>query len=282
MKNKNYPLHNNVSLLLGTCDAYEDTWKPFFYQLQKHWNSFSMPVYLATESKNFDYKNFNIINPKIGYKADIWSDRIYKTLDQISSEFVLFMLDDFWLTQDIDMNVFNEIVDIMTKDEKIGYINLYADKTDNGKWLNKKGPTRGIQDCEYSLLWETTSECPYRITTSAGLWRKSFFQKILRRHENAWQFEGRANWRVNTYYKSTKILETKERLLFYPNGGFIWGGKCKSNYEKLFPQNLISECIEKRGFYDETTKYEIPSNHKNIKTLFGNLLSYLPFHLPFK
>lgn len=161
----------------------------------------------------------------------------------------------------------------------IGYINLYADKTDNGRWLSLNGTTRGIKESEYDLCWETTRECPYRITTSAGLWRKSFLCQILRSHENAWQFEGRANWRVNRYYKNIKILETKKRLLEYPNGGFIWGGKCKEKYVNLFPPELTADCISKRGFYDETAKYSVPIVHKNLKTYWGKILSILPFKL---
>lgn len=271
-----------VSLLLGTCDAYDDTWTAFFFQLKKHWKSFNMPVYLATESKTFHFEPFNIFHPlKATNGTKIWSNRILKTLDYIQSEFILFMLDDFWLTSDVDNKLFDSIIEIMGHDKRIGYINLYADKTDNGRWLNPTGPTRGIKDSEYDLFWETTKECPFRITTSAGLWRKSFLQKLLRSNENAWQFEGKANWRANAYHKKTLILETKKRFLFYPNGGFIWGGKCKKQYINLYPAEITTECVLKRGFYDDTIKYSIPINPKNFKAYINYLRSYLPFNLRF-
>ncbi|MDE7335890.1 MAG: hypothetical protein K2N10_06230, partial [Muribaculaceae bacterium] len=60
------------------------------------------------------------------------------------------------------------------------------------------------------------------------------------------------------------------------NGGFIWSGKCKKQYIDLYPKELTTECLLKRGEYDETVKYSIPIYPNNLKTILGKILSYLP------
>ena len=58
------------SLLINTCDNYEDTWIPFFSLLSNYWGECPYSIYLNTEEKNISY--FQGANPhrrtgKAGY-----------------------------------------------------------------------------------------------------------------------------------------------------------------------------------------------------------------------
>lgn len=46
------------TVLLSTCDSYEDTWNPFFKLMNKYWEDCPYDVFINTESKNY-IPNFN-------------------------------------------------------------------------------------------------------------------------------------------------------------------------------------------------------------------------------
>ena len=41
------------SVLVTSCDSYDDTWEPFFTLLETMWPNCHYPIYLSTETKNF-------------------------------------------------------------------------------------------------------------------------------------------------------------------------------------------------------------------------------------
>ena len=112
----------NISLIVSSCDKYEDAWVPFFTQLKKFWPEFNMPIYLGTESKTFQFEGFDIHCPLAnGPVYSQWSERLLKLLDYIDTEYVLFALDDFWLTAPVDNSRFEKIVSYMSSDRRMGF-----------------------------------------------------------------------------------------------------------------------------------------------------------------
>lgn len=49
---------NDVTLLVSSCDKYEDTWHPFFELLHIYGNGFSCPIVLNTEKKQYSNAEF--------------------------------------------------------------------------------------------------------------------------------------------------------------------------------------------------------------------------------
>ena len=61
------------SLLINTCDNYEDTWIPFFSLLSNYWGECPYSIYLNTEEKNISYNNLDI--EVINHSKNMqWSD----------------------------------------------------------------------------------------------------------------------------------------------------------------------------------------------------------------
>lgn len=263
--------NNNISMILCSCDSYNDTWEPFCKQLIKNWPSFNMPIYLCTESKEFSYPQLDIRCP-LSHESIYtnWSKRLIKLLKKIDSEFVLFMLDDFWITEPVDTNAINRIKSYMENDKQMGFVCL---KNEGGK-KNKIPETSRRINCKYPELVQCLSREPFRITTQAGIWRRKYLIKILRSHESAWYFETRATWR-SKFYKS-KIYDIKRTAIKYPVGGFLWGGKCYNEYIHLYPKDITQESLNKRGTINFGTKREYPNIKKGISYYYSILLSMIP------
>ena len=250
---------DNISMVLMSCDKYEDAWYPFFHQLKANWPEFDMPIYLGTESKCFSYDGLDIRCPLAGGKEyRQWSERLLQLLKKIDSEFILFMLDDFWLTSKVDKDVFMRIKSYIENDRYIGFVCLLHES----KSFATDEQRKKIVSSKYEDLVEWEKGLPFRITTQAGLWRKSFLVKLLRSHESAWYFETRATWRSK--FCKEKVYNVKESLLSYPTGGFFGGGKCYKDYIGLYPSEILQEPL-KRGTisFGETRSY--PPKSKGVK-----------------
>lgn len=257
----------DISMLFSSCDMYDDAWIPYFTQLKKNWPEFDMPVYMGTESKTFGFKDFDIRCPLAGgpvYKR--WSERLLKLLEHIHTEYVLFTLDDFWLTAPVDNSEFEKICSYMEKDKRMGFVCLRSETSN----MTRTNTVRS----EYPELWRCLKEKKFRITTQMGIWKKSYLEKLLRSHESAWYFETRATWRSKFYRE--RVYDVKQTLITYPVGGFFWGGQCYEDYRNLFDSELIRPCVEKRGFIRFGDHRDYPTSPKGFSYYWSIFRSILP------
>lgn len=92
----------DFSVLVLSCDKYEPCWKPFFTLLDKYWSNHPY-VHLVTETKKCKYCE------TINVDSDIWSKRFLEALRKIKNEYVLVMLDDFFIRDYVDTDRINDI-----------------------------------------------------------------------------------------------------------------------------------------------------------------------------
>lgn len=258
-------------MVLCSCDNYDDAWGPFCTQLLRNWPDFRMPVYLGTESKTFSFYGLDIRCPlSQGQIYRNWSQRLIKLLENIKSDYILFMLDDFWITEPVNTTAFNRILGYMRSNPKIGFICL---KDEGGKKIPVPENLRRVES-KYPELVQCLPEEPFRVTTQVGIWRRKYFLKLLRSHESAWYFETRATWR-SKYYKE-EIYDVKQTIIKYPVGGFFWGGQCYADYISLYDCSITAKSVNKRGLihFGDTRNY--PEIKKGINYYYSILLSILP------
>ena len=88
-------MKQDVTILVNSCDLYEDAWDPFFRLLKIQWPDCAYPVILNTETKEYHCDFMDVRTVKSGKKRS-WSARLKYALDQIETRFVLFSLEDFF------------------------------------------------------------------------------------------------------------------------------------------------------------------------------------------
>ena len=116
---------NDVSILVNTCDLYEDAWDPFLFLLKKNWPNFNYPVFLNTENKKYsgnEMKITTISNGKL-----IWSERVLNSLEKIDSKYILFFLEDFFLLSPVNTELLGISIDVLNKYENVGVISYLPD-----------------------------------------------------------------------------------------------------------------------------------------------------------
>lgn len=130
-------------ILVLSCDKYEPCWRAFFKLLDKYWKGHPK-VYLVTERKKC--KHCETIN----IDSDVWSERFIGALREIKEDYVLTMLDDFFIRDYVNVDRINEIKftdDIMCYNFELEYrepalrLNDWDIQKNNQVYLNSCQPT---------------------------------------------------------------------------------------------------------------------------------------------
>lgn len=111
-----------------------------------------------------------------------WSWDIYKFTKEVKSEYLMFLLDDFFLFDNLRVDKLEEIITMMDKDKTIGLCNIGMAPQyhpNNDKIL--------INDDDY-FLFEQNSPL-YQINCQPSLYRTSHFNKYFNKKNDPWQLE---------------------------------------------------------------------------------------------
>lgn len=184
-------MDNSVTILVSSCDLYEDAWYPFFKLLKIQWPECEQyKIVLNTETKMYNPDFINIKSIASGRKP--WSARIKQCLKQIDSDFIMFFLEDQFLQMPVNNEWWKKILDYMKANPDVGVI-----------FPRHSGKQKKDLPDDYILRHDITSTFP--IVGMAALYRKKYFMKILRNHESAWEFEHFASIRSKRYRE--KVLQ---------------------------------------------------------------------------
>jgi hypothetical protein len=175
--------NNNFTVLINTCDKFEDCWDPFFKLFSIYWPDYKGKIYLNTEYKNYSYGNLNIISIKgCEVKRDVhkitWSECLKRALESIDNDIVVYMQEDYFLKDTVKNELVEKYAKLMRYNGDIHCIHL----TDQAVIAEDKS-------LNYEGLYTVALKQRHRISCQAALWRKSVLLSYLRSYENAWQFE---------------------------------------------------------------------------------------------
>lgn len=172
---------DRITLLVSSFDSYSMCWEPFCHGLRKYWPEHPRKLFFITNFKEPDYGEAI----KVG-KDKGWSGNLLLALDKISTPFVLYAQEDYWINQPVDSKQIQDYIALLEED-KADYIRLCP----------VPGP-----DQEFSLdarLGIISPQAEYRTSLQMALWRKEILQELLLPHESAWQFEKNSGLRSKKY-----------------------------------------------------------------------------------
>lgn len=173
-----------------------------------------------------------------------WSDRLLNCLDQVETEYILYIQEDCFLNAPVDQALVLEFVNLMGE-KSIPHIRLMELDRDAGHRPSSLHP----------LLWEIHERAGYRLNLQAGLWNKNALHSYLRPGESVWQFE---RWGTRRAYQrddiflcqSLEYFNARARFIVPYNASGITRGKwCEAAVKDLFQANGIEMDFSKRGFH---------------------------------
>jgi hypothetical protein len=245
---------NKYSILVNTCDKFEDCWFPFFKLFTIYWPNFEGKIYLNTEYKDFSYPGLDIVCTKVCEVNKIpstlratWSQCLYWALEAIDSEIILYMQEDYFLKGDVKNDILENFVQLMQDNIDIDCIQL----TDQG--------SPAENESKYDHLWTVPLIHQDRVSCQAALWKKSVLQQYIRRYETAWNFEWWGSKRAailkHNFYVVDKTwvkLNTFEIIPYIFTA--VIGGRWFKEVVPLCKEHNITINYSERGFFERTTK----------------------------
>lgn len=163
----------NCAIVVPSCDAYEDSWLPFFSFFFKYWPDCPFPVYLITDNKVYSDQRVQTINLGVDHG---WANNMRICLTQIPEKYFLYFLEDVFLSKKVDTKKILALLELAKKD-KVSCLRLYP----------SPGPDRLYPgQAELGIIGEKVS---YRVSTMTAIWDKESFLRLLKTGENAWQME---------------------------------------------------------------------------------------------
>jgi hypothetical protein len=246
--------YQKYTVFVNSCDAFDDCWGPFFFFLQKFWPTVPCPVVLNTESRTFSNSPVKVVSTSLNevlYRDELtWSECLYYGLDYVKTPLVLYLQEDYFLTEPVQHALIGQLADQMLSSPEIACIGLspYA----------SPGP---FVSCDYSNLIEIARNAKYRISLQASLWRVERLRWYLRFHENAWMFELFGTERS----KRTSDLFLRVGKDAREKGGvepidYIFTGITKGMWHHAVPEffrkNGVSEVdFSRRGMYRQKSRF---------------------------
>lgn len=247
----------NYSVLVTSCDSFDDAWVPFFRLYHKYWNDTSVTTYLITEYKTFEYPGINIVNTLVSTSEHhrlTWAETVIKSLEQVHTDIVLMYMDDFFITAPVDIPFIEKAA-----------LRLQEDKNIDAIYLSANGP----KDCKTFEPDETfclvKQFSRYKVSMQACLWKKSVLLSLLKAHENAWMFEIFGTKRAHLLNLNfLRVSNNQINPIKYINTG-ITKGKWNPEVVEIFKKEGINVNFGKRGFFAYENKWVIKLT--TLKTL---------------
>lgn len=177
----------NYAVLINSCNAYADLWKPFFFFINQNWPLYErINWYINTESIN-DYClpiNVKFINTELK-GIDLWGKRLINSLKAIQEEFVIVLMDDFFLKEKIDLCKIEECITYFQEDVNIATFYLV------------NIPNKPLVESKYKPFSEISKGATFRLNSAPAIWRKQKLLKYLKEKDNPWAWEFFGTCRTN-------------------------------------------------------------------------------------
>jgi hypothetical protein len=171
----------DCSLLVMSCDAYDDLWGPYFALLDRHWPDCPFPIYLGAEEKMWCDPKICSLKSSAGGRN--WSGRLIDYLKQLPHTYVLLMLDDFFLRRRVSNDSVFQCVAF-----------AHEHHATQVRLVPRPRPTNRLLG--HSHFGESAPGSRYRLSTQAAIWNRTNLLALLRPGESIWDFEHQGNSRI--------------------------------------------------------------------------------------
>lgn len=210
---------NKNTIIVNSCDAYEDIWQLFFCAFEEHWSACPYKIVINTESKKFNlpYKNVNSHSSSLVGKADKWGLRLKETLKSCDSEYVIMLYDDFVLEGKVNQKAIEQCIEWLDNHQDVTVFYF----THNSANVN-------TDDDRFECFEAIPQRGDYKLNSAPALWRRDKLLGYIEDDDTPWAWEYFGSYRA---YKSNEKFYSVKRdceniyPYNYSMGGAIYRGK---------------------------------------------------------
>ena len=187
------------TILVNSCDAYEDLWVPFFTLLKRYWNPTNIRILLNTESKDFAFDGLNIecVHSPVNCP---YGKRMLNALSHVTTPYVFVLLDDFFIRKPVDIDRINKVISWMEADPDIACFTsdctkTYADwEVDRYPGFRRVPPGNSFTLNLQAAMWRTKTFCSYWLP-NVSPWEWEEYSNILTVRKPRHKFYCTLDWK---------------------------------------------------------------------------------------
>ena len=173
-----------MNIYIPTSNKYIHLVEALLYSLKKYWYDFDNTKVVIVGYKEPKYAlPKNVLFKSIGDEDEVknWAIDLKNYFDTVDDELFVYMNDDAALVYDLDIDLFNYLIEIAEKNDNVGRISLTKDVSNN--------PHEIIKEEEDFSVVELSQTSSYRLSTQFSIWNKEYLTKYMTENMTPWEFE---------------------------------------------------------------------------------------------
>ena len=219
-----------ISILVMSCDKNSDLWYPFHYCIEKYWSNHPNIIYSTEKTYNPYYKTICK-----NYPFNKWTKRVWDTVKEIDSEYILLMVDDIFIQNKVDNDLINSLTEYLH--DNYASVNIESSFDKNDIPIN-------------DLLCLRNPTGKFKLSCMCQLWQKKALLDLFNCEYDPWKMEKIDNTKDYLFLisKDKYLIDfgrTKDNWKFGVIRG-KWSKECK----EFFDKEGINILYTKRGFFD--------------------------------
>lgn len=172
---------NDVSVVVSSCDAFFDCWRPFAFFFRKFWPECPFTVYLITNE--LDVRSSVIRAIGVGEDRS-WASNMQIALEQVATPYILYFQEDYFLNTTVD-------------EEQLARDFAFAIEAGAASLCFRDLSRLERQaDRPNERIINVPRESEGRTRLQVTLWRRDALRSILTAGEDAWQMEAQGSART--------------------------------------------------------------------------------------
>ena len=198
---------SSVAVVVSSCDAFFDAWRPFVFFFRKHWGDCPFPVFLIVNQLQV---RSHIVQPiSVGPDRD-WASNMMTALESIPQPYLLYFQEDYFLNGRVNNALLAQDIAYAFEHDAASFC-LYA---------------RSHLEPNFQPLNERFGVVPPdsdgRTRLQVTLWKKDALRAALRPGESAWNMEARASERTRDLL-ALSYLQRRDRPIPYLMSAIVRG-----------------------------------------------------------
>ncbi|MBQ8124873.1 MAG: hypothetical protein IJ173_03190 [Kiritimatiellae bacterium] len=245
--------NNDCTVLVISCDEYQDMIPPFSALWRKNWPDCPFEVVMVTENEAGSPACGVFDKVIYTHKTVSWSERVATALRQIDTPFVLLFLNDYFVSGKVPTS---KVLIRLEQAIRFNALNLRLIPMPRAQLAFDSGD-------EELPLREYIKNTAYCIATQLGFWDKKFLLRMVERTNSAWEFERKGSLMVgDEKYPILSVVQKEFPFLDAVHKGF-W----EKETEKLLAANAVKVDFSRRGFVPASVKVKEYLRAKVVRML---------------
>lgn len=209
--------NKRVTVIINTCDAYQDVLQLFLCAFNDYWKSCEFPIIINTESVKHDFHDdrIQVFNYPQYDGTDHWGDRLRTALASVTSDFVLMLYDDFILEDCVDAHGIEEGIELLSNEPDAA-----------AAYLIKTGlPTSCKRTATFARVEDRSD---FILNSAPAIWRKDTLLSYIGKYDNPWAWEvfgSYRTWNRNSSFYTINLTVKDIYPYNHDKGGAIYRGK---------------------------------------------------------